>query len=129
MSSESLVGSLGHPLPPFAALSPQKVSALHKCAEDAGVAERASQSAQAAAVQEKQALSAELRAARDEVASILEASKSIQAQLSEATGAMQVLQGKVDSMTAERDGLTARIARSDADLQVRACRACVWEGG
>lgn len=101
------------PAPP-----PQKVSALHKCAEDAGNAERASLAAQAAAVQEKQALSAELRAARDEVASILEASKSIQAQLSEATGAMQVLQGKVDSMTAERDGLTARIARSDADLQV-----------
>lgn len=105
------------PLHGCCALSLQMVQTLRKCAEEAGTAQTVALAAKQAAVEEKRSLSAELQAARDEVASILESSKSIQSQLGDATGAMQLLQGRVDAMTNERDGLTSRITQADADLQ------------
>ena len=121
-SKARIVHASSAPHPPSAALRKQTVQALRQCAEEAGAAQTASRAAQHAAIEEKKALAAELQSARDEVAAILGSSRSIQAQLGDAAGAMQVLQGKVDSMTAERDGLTARISRADTDLQVRIIR-------
>ena len=103
---------------PSTVLVLQTIQTLRKCTEEATAAQQASLDAQKEAVADKRALSVELQAARDEVSSILESSKSIKSQLVEATGAMQLLQSTVDAMTSERNGLILRIGKADADLQV-----------
>ena len=95
----------------------QEVHTLRQHASEAKSAQEAALAAEQAALKEKCKLSEELQSAHEEVASILEASKVIQVQLGDATKAMQILQGRVDTMTLERDGLTSRICQADTDLQ------------